>query len=67
MSVRLLVLLLKMRLFCALLGNQGICATGFKHAQGNEHCAKKMLFKSTTNKSTFEHALINMITDIQHH
>ena len=67
MSVLLLVLLLKMRLFCAVLGNQGICATGFKRAQGNEHCAKRCIFKSTNNKSTFEHALISMITDIQHH
>ena len=29
-----------MRLFCAVLSNQGIRATGFKQAQGNEHCAK---------------------------
>ena len=57
MSVLLLVLLLKMRLFCAVLGNQGICATGFKRAQGNEHCAKK----DTFSKVLIIRALLNML------
>ena len=29
---------------CAVLGAQGVCATGFRCAQGNQHCAK---FEST--------------------
>ena len=40
-SMLLLVILLKMHLFCVVLSNlQGIHAMGFKRAQGNEHCAK---------------------------
>ena len=41
-SMLLLVILLKMHLFCAVLSNlQGIHAMGFKRAQGNEYYAKK--------------------------
>ena len=40
--------------FCAVLGAQGIRATGLKRAQGNAHCAK---FESNTNRMTFEYAL----------
>ena len=40
-SMLLLVILLKMHLFCGVLSNlQGIHAMGFKRAQGIEHCAK---------------------------
>ena len=44
--------------FCAVLGAQGIRATGLKRAQGNAHCAK---FESNTNRMTFEYALNMMI------
>ena len=39
--------------YCAVLGAQGIRATGFKGAQGNAHCTK---FESNTNRMTFEYA-----------
>ena len=38
---------------CAVLGAQGIRATGFKRAQGNAHCAK---FESNTNRMNFEYS-----------
>ena len=41
--------------FCAVLGAQGIRATGFKRTLGNAHCAK---FESNTNRMTFEYAPI---------
>ena len=47
--------------FCAVLGAQGIRATGFKRPQGNEHCAK---FESNTNRMTFEYALNMMIVKV---
>ena len=47
--------------FCAVLGAQGIRATGFKRAQGNAHCAK---FESNTNRMTFEYALNMMIVKV---
>ena len=47
--------------FCAVLGAQGIRATGFKHAQGNAHCAK---FESNTNRLTFEYAPSMMIVKV---
>ena len=47
--------------FCAVLGAQGIRATGFKRAQGNAHCAK---FESNTNRMTFEYAPNMMIVKV---
>ena len=47
---------------CAVLGVQGICATGFKRTQGNQHCAK---FESHTNRVTFETNAIRMTSSIQ--
>ena len=46
------------------LGAQGICATDFRHAQGNQnlHCAK---FESHTNRVTFETNAIRMTSSIQ--
>ena len=41
---------------------QGICATGFKRAQGNAHCAK---FESNTNRITFETNAISTTSGIQ--
>ena len=46
---------------CAVLGAQGIRAVGFKHAQGNQHCAK---FESHTNRVTFETNAIMMIVKV---
>ena len=48
--------------FCAVLGAQGIRATGFKHAQGNQHCAK---FESHTNRVTFETNAIRVTSSVQ--
>ena len=48
--------------FCAVLGAQGIRASGFKRAQGNTHCTK---FESNTNKMTFETDAISTTSDIQ--
>ena len=42
-------------------GAQGIRATGFKHAQGNQHCAK---FESHTNRVTFETNAIMMMVKV---
>ena len=50
--------------FCAVLGAQGIRATGFKCAQGNAHCAK---FESNTNRMTFETNTISTTSGIQAH
>ena len=47
---------------CAVLGTQGIRATWFKRAQGNQHCAK---FESHTNRVTFETNAIRMTSSIQ--
>ena len=47
---------------CAVLGAQGIRATGFKRAQGNAHCAK---FESHTNRVTFETNAIRMTSNVQ--
>ena len=47
--------------FCAVLGAQGIRATGFKRAQGNAHCTK---FESNTNRMTFEYAPNMMIVKV---
>ena len=47
--------------FCAVLGAQGIPATGFKHAQGNVHCAK---FESNTSRMTFEYTPNMMIEKV---
>ena len=47
--------------FCAVLGAQGIPATGFKCAQGNVHCAK---FESNTNRMTFEYTPNMMIEKV---
>ena len=44
-----------------MLGAQGICATGFKCAQGNAHCAK---FEINTNGMTFEYAPNMMIVKV---
>ena len=44
-----------------MLGAQGICATGFKLAQGIAHCAK---FESNTNRMTFEYAPNMMIVKV---
>ena len=46
---------------CAVLCAQGICATGFRHAQGNQHCAK---FESYTNRVTFETNAISITSSI---
>ena len=46
---------------CAVLGAQGIRATGFKRAQGNQHCAKS---ESHTNRVTFETNVIMMIVKV---
>ena len=46
---------------CAVLGAQGIHATGFKRAQGNAHCAK---FESNTNRMTCEYAPNMMIVKV---
>ena len=48
--------------FCAVLGAQGIRATGFKHPQGKAHCTK---FESNTNRMTFETNAISTTSDIQ--
>ena len=48
--------------FCAVLGAQGIRATGFKRTQGNALCAK---FESNTNRMTFETNTICTTSDIQ--
>ena len=48
--------------FFAVLVNQGFHATGFKHAQGNEHHPK---FESTTNRWNFEINTIITTPDIQ--
>ena len=48
--------------FCAVLGAQGIHATGFKRAQGNAHCAK---FESHTKRVTFETNAIRMTSSVQ--
>ena len=47
--------------YCAVLGAQGIRATGFKGAQGNAHCTK---FESNTNRMTFEYAPNMMIVKV---
>ena len=47
---------------CAVLGAQGIRATGFRRAQGNQHCAK---FESHTNRVTFETNAIRMTSSVQ--
>ena len=44
-----------------MLGAQGNCATGFKHAQGNTNCAK---FENNTNRMTFEYAPNMMIVKV---
>ena len=44
--------------FCAVLGAQGICAMGFKRAQGNVHFSK---FESDTNRITFETTAISTV------
>ena len=49
---------------CAVLGAQGIRATGFKRAQGNQHCAKS---ESQTNRVTFETNAIMMIVKVHPH
>ena len=46
---------------CAVLGAQGIRATGFKRAQGNTHYAK---FESNANGMTFEYAPNMMIVKV---
>ena len=46
---------------CTVLCSQGICATGFRHAQGNQHCAK---FESYTNRVTFETNAISITSSI---
>ena len=50
--------------YCAVLGAQGIRATGFKGAQGNAHCTK---FESNTNRMTFEYAPNMMIVKVHPH
>ena len=57
-KVLLLVVLLKVHLFCMVLANQGIRATGFMCAQGMSNAQNRCTFKSTTNKSTFEYAFL---------
>ena len=47
---------------CAVLGAQGIRATGFKRAQGNAHCAK---FESHTKRVTFETNAIRVTSSVQ--
>ena len=49
---------------CAVLGAQGIRATGFRRAQGNQHCAK---FESHTNRVTFETNTISITSSIHAH
>ena len=49
---------------CAVLGAQGIRATGFRRAQGNQHCAK---FESHTNRVTFETNAISITSSIHAH
>ena len=46
---------------CAVLGAQGIRATGFRRAQGNQHCSK---FESHTNRVTFETNAISITSSI---
>ena len=46
---------------CAVLGAQGIRATGFRRTQGNQHCAK---FESHTNRVTFETNAISITSCI---
>ena len=46
---------------CAVLGAQGIRATGFRRAQGNQHCAK---FESHTKRVTFETNAISITSSI---
>ena len=46
---------------CAVLGAQGICATGFRHAQGNQRCAK---IESHTTIVTFETNAISITSSI---
>ena len=46
---------------CAVLGAQGIRATGFRRAQGNQHCAK---FESHSNRVTFETNAISVISSV---
>ena len=43
---------------------QAIHATGFKRAQGNQHCAKS---ESHTNRVTFETNAIRMTSSVQAH
>ena len=50
--------------FCAVLGAQGICAMGFKRAQGNKHCAK---YESNSDRMTFETNTISTTSGIQAH
>ena len=52
------------RFNCAVLGAQGIRATGFKRTHGNAHCAK---FESNTNRMTFETNAISTTSGIQAH
>ena len=49
---------------CAVLGAQGIRATGFRRAQGNQHCAK---FESHTNRVTFETNAISITSSFHAH
>ena len=46
---------------CAVLGAQGIRATGFRRAQGNQDCAK---FESHTNRVTFETNAVSITSSI---
>ena len=46
---------------CAVLGAQGIRATGFRRAQGNQHCAK---FESHSNRVTFGTNAISITSSI---
>ena len=46
---------------CAVLGAEGICATGLRRAQGNQHCSK---FESHTNRVTFETNAISITSSI---
>ena len=49
---------------CAVLAAQGIRATGFRLAQGNQHCPK---FESHTNRVTFETNTISITSSIHAH
>ena len=49
---------------CAVLGAQGIRATRFRRAQGNQHSAK---FESHTNRVTFETYAISITSSIHAH